>query len=410
MRNKRKKRHKINNWKRFLTSVFILIAIMALGIFLVCTFAFREPITFDKIEYESEKKIDFEAESALIEYMDLYYKSMQYLEVEDMTYLFEDPESDAALVNQTAIELLVESRQLKDVDLRIDTGRYDLTIENVEVNENEVKVHFTEDGYMNFDFMKDIESSIYDIENTITFVKVEDEYKIKEFDKVQSFFIMITEDYKGGGREELQKIKASHMKLIKANIATMEQYKIDYENEKGIKTIETTHSYDREKAVEYSSKWINTRNEEWAVFENNCQNHVSQSLHAGGIPFDYSGSNDSYLQWKYYDDAYDGRETAKGHVYTWSYVPFFQVYAKDNEGTGLVATVGENIYYAEKGDVIHVGTKDDESHAALVSDVYEKKGEVLDVLINSNSIDMQNYPLQAYSYPYITLIKVHGYN
>lgn len=76
----------------------------------------------------------------------------------------------------------------------------------------------------------------------------------------------------------------------------------------------------------------------------------------------------------------------------------------------MCATVDANIYSAEPGDVIHVGPKAPTRHAVIVIGSYEKDGKLLDILVNSNTVDLENFPISAYAYPYASLIKVNGYN
>ena len=40
----------------------------------------------------------------------------------------------------------------------------------------------------------------------------------------------------------------------------------------------------------------------------------------------------------------------------------------------------------------------------------DKNGNILDLLLNSNTVNMENYPLQGYVYPLKRIIKILGYN
>ena len=62
--------------------------------------------------------------------------------------------------------------------------------------ENFVKV--LENDYFHFDFMKDIESKVYEVENTFVLKKIDNTYKIISLRKVQDFYVMITNEYKTG--------------------------------------------------------------------------------------------------------------------------------------------------------------------------------------------------------------------
>ena len=50
-------------------------------------------------------------------------------------------------------------------------------------------------------------------------------------------------------------------------------------------------------------------------------------------------------------------------------------------------------------------------HSVIVSKViYDDNGNVVDLLINSNTTDRVDYPMSAYGYTDIRLIKIIGYN
>lgn len=59
---------------------------------------------------------------------------------------------------------------------------------------------------------------------------------------------------------------------------------------------------------------------------------------------DYHGSAASHLQWKCYGTSQNNSETPSGLAYTWTYVPYFYTYARDNTGYGLCADVDVNLW------------------------------------------------------------------
>ena len=124
----------------------------------------------------------------------------------------------------------------------------------------------------------------------------------------------------------------------------------------------------------------------------NCQNFASQALVAGGMLMDETGD----CNWYY--NAYSD------YVPSWVHVSSFYDYVSDNEGSGLAADLNSNIYYAEPGDIIQVGISS-VSHTTIVSKVVDGH-----ILLNSNSIDMKDFPLEAYTYPTRKLIKILGSN
>lgn len=361
-------------------------------------------------EINYTEKVSKDVEKVVVEFLDVYYNSIKKLEENDMTYLFKNSDSEEALINQTALSLLVETRKLKPNDLRLDKVKYDLDFTSVSDNGDTVTLTVLENNYLNFNFMKEIESKVYNIKNEFTLEKVDGSYKITDYNKVQDFFVMITDLYDGGGKTELAEIKSDYLDLIKTKLEKDRADYNDFLNGTGIDRRTCDHPYDRDKALEHALKWVNKRDPEWIEFDSNCQNFASQVLYKGGIPMDHYGSASSYLQWKLYDGSYNENEVDKGYVYTWTYVPYFATYAKDNEGYGLCADVDVNLYYAEAGDVIHVGTTGPTRHALVVIGDYKIDGKTVDILVNSNTVDLENYPISAYSYPYVNLIKVYGWN
>ena len=355
-------------------------------------------------------EVEESVKDVVVEFLNVYYNSIKYLKENDMTYLFLDHNSEDALINQTALSLLIETRKLKPNDLSLDNAKYDLEFTDVSSNGDTVTLTVLEDNYLNFNFMKDIESRVYNIKNEFTLKKVDDTYKIVNYKKVQDFYVMITDVYDGGGKDELNTIKEDYLELINEKL---DQDREDYQqflSGTGITPRTCDHPYDRDKALEHALKWVDDRDPDWIEFGSNCQNFASQVLYKGGIPMDYTGSASRYLQWKLYDGSYNENQVAQGYVYTWTYVPYFYTYAKDNTGYGLCADVDVNLYYAEAGDVIHVGTTGPTRHALVVIGDYKVDGKTVDILVNSNTVDLENYPISAYSYPYLSLIKVYGWN
>ena len=340
----------------------------------------------------------------------MIFKSIHILKERDLTYLFSNEEQ--ANINQAAISLLIESRLLKNLDLSLADAYYDLEILNIKEEDNKIIVEVEEDSYIKFNFMKDIQSKAFNITNIFTFEKVDNQYKIVEFEKIQDFFVMITNKYET--EKDLEKIKQDYLNIIKESIIKNENDYASYLVGKDHTPLICDNSYDREKAVQYSYTWIDKRNPDWYTsIDSNCQNYASQVLYAGGIPMDIKGN---YLeQWKFYSPADEQwviieEQIRSGISYSWINVKKFKQYVEDNKGYGLCAKTDVNLYYSEPGDIIHVGYLDPNMHTVVVSSRYEKDGKLLDILINSNTIDLENYPMSAYTYPYYSLIKIYGWN
>ena len=350
------------------------------------------------------------AEKVIVEYFDVYYNSLKNLKEQDLTYLFKDPDGSEALLNQYAISLMIQTRAMKPNDLSLAKVSYDLEFTKVSGSGSKITVTVLEDNRQNFAFMKDIQSKVYNIENTFTLEIVDGKYKISDYNKVQDFYVMFTDVYKNGGEQELKKIKDNYISLINKKLTEDRADYNEFLNSGGYPQKECDHPYDRQKALA-QTVWVNRRDPAWPVFSgNNCQNFASQVLYAGGIPMDHYGSADKYLQWKCYSSSLNNAETPQGLVYTWTYVPYFYTYARDNTGYGLCADVDVNLYYAQAGDVIHVGSTAPTRHALVVVGDYKVNGKTVDILVSSNTVDLENYPMSAYSYPYSRLIKVYGWN
>ena len=354
--------------------------------------------------------LDKDIENLIIEYMDEYYKSIHTLKEYDLTYLFSNQEQ--ADINQTAISLLIESRLLKNNDLHLTDAYYDLEVLSVKNEKNKIIVEVEEDSYVNFSFMSDIQSKSFNISNIFTFEKVGEEYKIAEYFKIQDFFVMISNKYEE--EKDLDKIKQDYLNIIKENILKTEDDYASYLAGTGHTPLTCDNDYNREKAISYSYKWIKERNPKWYKSpDSNCQNYASQVLYVGGIPMDIKGN---YLsQWKFYSPADEQwviikEEKKRGISYSWINVKKFREYVNKNKGYGLCAKADVNLFYGEPGDIIQVGYLDSQKHTVVVSDTYEKDGKVIDILVNSNTIDLENYPMSAYSYPYYSLIKIYGWN
>ena len=370
----------------------------------------------EKIVYLEDVKynnlnVDKEVNTLITNYMDLYYKSISNLKAEDMMDLFST--LSEGYKNKTAIDLLVESRLLNKNDMKLSNVKYSIEYKSYKNEDNIYTVKVLESAHYNFNFMKDIESKIYGIENNFVIEKVNNEYKIKSYDKVQDFYVMIKNSFKDSTyyKKELDDIKDKFISEKKKEITSLEEQYKEYKKGYNINA-SYDHKYDRKKALEYSNKYITSRNSEWANYDSdggNCQNYASQVLYAGGIPMDYNG--DISVQWKHYSSVANEAQEQKGRSYSWTGVSWFYTYAKNNTGKGLVAKVDANYYSAEEADLVQVGYNNEYRHTAVISGfVKDSEGNIVDLLLNSNTINLENYPLQGYVYPMKRIIKILGYN
>lgn len=336
-------------------------------------------------------------------YLNNYFESMYYLEEIDNSSLFDN---DYYLkLTDYSNKLIVQSRLLYDFDFKMNKAHYDYEVIDFYIYEDTYVVTISEDDYFCFNFLNDIESINYDIETTFKFKLIDDEYKITSLYKEQGYYLMFYDN--SSSVNDLEGLYNSYLKEIKNTInkEISDKQNISYTTNKTYDV-----KYDRNKAVDYSYKYCNLRNSEWFNYETtggNCQNYVSQCLYYGGIPMDHIGVD----QWKNYgfddDVLINLNEEKSGRTASWIQVLYFNSYARNNKGYGLVAEELNNIYLAEIGDVVQVGytSKENMSHSTIVSKIVDNH-----ILVNSNSLDMKDYPIEAYTYPYRLLIKIYGYN
>ena len=330
-----------------------------------------------------------EAIEVIEEYFAVYYESIRNLEAQDMTYLFVKPDGEQAQINQNALELVCGGRKLKPVDLTLFGGGYHLSFTDCQASDSSASVLVLEDSTLKFNCSPDSESVMKNIKNYFTLKKTDDGYKISEYKKVQDFFVLETLNYSGGGKDELVSLKNKYLGIIEDAVS------------KGgdqLKDLSYTSEYNRSKAVEYANTYYTKKNPDWPYYDgSNCQNFACQCLNAGGIPMDKEGSATLYC---------DG----SGVVQSWTYVPGFRDYVINNSGFGLVGQVDCDLRYAQPGDIVQVGVNAANRHTTIVTGLVEEDGVVKDVLLNSNTVNMKNFPLSAYVYPCYSLIHIFGYN
>lgn len=363
------------------------------------------PETF-KGQIRDDYGVPNEVMDVIVRYMDAYYRALSTLETEDLSGLFDNERM--ARISDRAIMLLVEAHKAHDFDFTIKKAHYDLEVTSYENDGEKYTVELLEDDSMNFSFLEGIESKTYDVEVRFVIVKNDGTYKIRDLEKVQGYYMTfydagdtieaIDDTYDYFSRE-LKDMMAYNSEVLKVKAAEK-----PYQSDKTCKK-----PYNREKAVAYAEQYCHERNPLWYNFTDeggNCQNYASQCLLEGGIEMDYYGEE----QWKCYveDPDYEPEineeETAYGRTRSWVNVGYFYNYAKWNEDKGLVADVNANLYYAQPGDIILVGNEGP-AHTVIVSKVVNGH-----ILVDSNSIDMKDYPIEAYTYIGIMLVKILGSN
>lgn len=416
---KRRKRFKLKKKvKRFLW--FLLLLCVGIILFNSCDKNKDKELTDDekinvllekktylnKIDNESNKDIKEEWKNAITNYLDLYFKSMINLETKDVTKVFDDPKGEEAYLAKNAVDLLVKHHKMQFNDMRLIKANYDLLFSDVEETADGVKIEVKVNENVTFKYIPDVKSKAIDVENTFV---INNEGKIKSLRVVQGYYVMFTNEMDVISKSEIDKLKKEYISLMKEELEDLKLDKEDAFNEKYETDITCDGKYDRKKAVAYNYKYLEKRNPEYTAYDEvggNCQNLVSQSLHAGGLPMD----NEGYHQWKYYGPDLDTTDTKNGRSAPWTGTANFYDYVVGNTGAGICADSNINIFYAEPGDVGHVGYNGYTHAVLVVKKVKDKNGKVTDLLVNSNTTSLKDYPFLAYPYQNKRIIKILGYN
>ena len=356
--------------------------------------------------FNDEFNVPSPVKDLIIAYMDAYYRSVFTLEVADLSSLFDNELMKE--ISDKAIRLCVESRKNYEFDFTMTSAHYDLTISDYRTQGDTIYVDVLEDDTMCFAFLNGIESKTFDIENYFKINKTADGYKIADLEKVQGYYLTFYDDSENV--DDVNTIYEYYTKQLKDMYAyNHEVLKPKAEKQPYVSEKSFTKAFDRNKAVAYANQYYHSRNPIWYNFTDeggNCQNYASQCLLEGGIPLDYFGEEQwkCYVEDPNYEPEINEEETATGRTRSWVNVGYFYNYAKWNEGKGMAADANVNLYYAQPGDIIIVGNNG-LSHTVIVSKVVDGH-----ILVNSNSIDMKDYPVEAYTYTTVMLIKILGSN
>lgn len=367
----------------------------------------------NKLINNTDEVIDVELEKFLVSFFDDYYKSIKNLEAIDMKEYFSEKALKEYYIYQASIETLIASRTKQINDLKLYDAYYDLSIDNYELKDGEYQLDVMEDGYYNFNFMKNITSKSFDILNNFRIVKEKGKYKITMYSKEQDFYLMIDDvvDYELSDSDIKNAIDTLKEKYIKQYDRMYEGSLSDfdsYKNDKNHSFKKCDNAYHGVKASDFMKSHITEETEVYyGGFNGNSQNVVSWSLNAGGIPMDTKG----YQLWKYYDSWLDDYNREEGRTASWTNTKEFYNYASKNDEYGLCSEVDVNTYYGEIGDILLMGYEGEYSYSSLVIDkIKDKNNNTIDILVASNTEDMFDYPISAFPYPLKSLIKVLGWN
>ena len=338
-----------------------------------------------------------------------FFKTLDGIRVPDMTVWFEDPEGLEAAVWQSALKYLCSAKTVNGYDLSWTDCSYTLKIGDVKPVGNTFEISFTESSEVYFAHLQGVRSVQNGLPCRAVFRKVDDAWKLVSYYREEDFFLAVsrrvTEETAAADLPDvtvwlLTRYCGNYLKMMK-NRESFNSGEVGYRT--------SDHPYDRQAAAAYATQYCLTRNSSYTNYDElggNNQNFVSQVLRAGGIPNDTTGN----WKWKYYGDNVDETEKASGRTPSWVGSYYFYNYASSNYDYGLACTVGANFFAAEGGDVMMTGLEKEVFNTSYaVLGTYEEDDAVVEVLLGSNSVDRENWPMTASFAPYVTMIKVQGW-
>ena len=349
----------------------------------------------------------------IVAFINELYRSMVYLDARDLSGFYSEDGAQYAYKMQKGLEYLIATRNLSYNSLYLDDCSFDLTIDRTDYVNNGLCVRVYEDSTVKFHFLGGEESKQHNVMSKFYF-----DYngEITQVYREEGFYLSFDDEEKKFGdnyKEEIDKLYLDYLEAFieYQDIYAADRAEVNRGEAKGA-TLSATNAYDRDSAAEYADDYAMFRNWRYPDYESNCMNFVSQVIHAGGVPIDYTGS----YQWKNYDLTEDHSDSATGFTYEFIRISYFNKYIDNTtDPPKMVVEKDLNFWLGEKGDIVYVGMEgdgyDDFPHVVtIVAPVYDAEGNLIDFLIDGNTNDQYHYPLSASCYIYRKLAKVHGYN
>lgn len=360
-----------------------------------------------EILYASEvQPLSEEQEQLILDYMNLYFASLEDFEPqEEIAALFSD-EEQAALAD-SAIDFQIGLRQMQDADYTLASWSYSLTLNEITQEEDgSLHIFARENNIQNFNQNPEIASERYGGYHLFELEQMEGSWKIRSHMMFDAVYMMLWSE--GGGEEAALRYAEAVPEYLRLAQEQLQEREADREREPG--ELQAQYAYDRQAAAAYADRYVDERNDAWPDYAGsggNCQNFASQVLLAGGIPMDIYGD----AVWKWYSDEVSNSPGAQGRSSSWTGVNQFVEYAEANTGYGLVAETEAPYFSGEPGDLLHMGIDGDWGHTVVIaSAVTNGQGEVVDYLVDSNTGNLRNYPASLYEYPEIILTRIGGWN
>lgn len=359
-----------------------------------------------EILYASEvQPLSEEQEQLILDYMNLYFASLEDFEPqEEIAALFSD-EEQAALAD-SAIDFQIGLRQMQDADYTLASWSYSLTLNEITQEEDgSLHIFARENNTQNFNQNPEIASERYGGYHLFELEQMEGSWKIRSHMMFDAVYMMLWSE--GGGEEAALRYAEAVPEYLRLAQEQLQEREADREREPG--ELQAQYAYDRQAAAAYADRYVDERNDAWPDYAGsggNCQNFASQVLLAGGIPMDIYGD----AVWKWYSDEVSNSPGAQGRSSSWTGVNQFVEYAAANTGYGLVAETEAPYFSGEPGDLLHMGIDGDWGHTVVIaSAVTNGQGEVVDYLVDSNTGNLRNYPASLYGYPEIILTRIGGW-
>ena len=360
-----------------------------------------------EILYASEvQPLSEEQEQLILDYMNLYFASLEDFEPqEEIAALFSD-EEQAALAD-SAIDFQISLRQMQDADYTLASWSYSLTLNEITQEEDgSLHIFARENNIQNFNQNPEIASERYGGYHLFELEQMEGSWKIRSHMMFDAVYMMLWGE--GGGEEAALRYAEAVPEYLRLAQEQLQEREADREREP--EELQAQYAYDRQAAAAYADRYVDERNDAWPDYAGsggNCQNFASQVLLAGGIPMDIYGD----AVWKWYSDEVSNSPGAQGRSSSWTGVNQFVEYAAANTGYGLVAETEAPYFSGEPGDLLHMGIDGDWGHTVVIaSAVTNGQGEVVDYLVDSNTGNLRNYPASLYGYPEIILTRIGGWN
>ena len=356
--------------------------------------------------YASEvQPLSEEQEQLILDYMNLYFASLEDFEPqEEIAALFSD-EEQAALAD-SAIDFQISLRRMQDADYTLASWSYSLTLNEITQEEDgSLHIFARENNTQNFNQNPEIASERYGGYHLFELEQMEGSWKIRSHMMFDAVYMMLWSE--GGGEEAALRYAEAVPEYLRLAQEQLQEREADREREPG--ELQAQYAYDRQAAAAYADRYVDERNDAWPDYAGsggNCQNFASQVLLAGGIPMDIYGD----AVWKWYSDEVSNSPGAQGRSSSWTGVNQFVEYAAANTGYGLVAETEAPYFSGEPGDLLHMGIDGDWGHTVVIaSAVTNGQGEVVDYLVDSNTGNLRNYPASLYGYPEIILTRIGGW-